>query len=122
MVKCPTGAITSERFLLHAERCLVFHNERAAALPFPSWIDPDAHNCLIGCMLCQTFCPEDKPFLRWFDGNEEFSDEETSPLLNGVSQEQLPTETFKKLERLELLDDLDKIPRNLAVFFRAEGK
>ena len=28
-VHCPTGAIAAERFLLHAERCLVFHNERA---------------------------------------------------------------------------------------------
>jgi len=25
---CPTGAITSGGFLLHAERCITFHNER----------------------------------------------------------------------------------------------
>jgi epoxyqueuosine reductase len=26
-LQCPTNAISSDRFLLHAERCLVFHNE-----------------------------------------------------------------------------------------------
>ncbi len=120
MIKCPTNAITADRFLIHAERCLVFHNERAAEVVFPSWIDPRAHNCLIGCMLCQRFCPEDKPFLRWFDGNEDFSHEETSLLLQGVAREQLPLETYRKLERLELLDDVAKLPRNLAVFFTPE--
>ncbi len=119
MIKCPTGAIGDERFLLHAERCLVFHNERSSALPFPSWIDPAAHNCLMGCMLCQRFCPEDKPFLGWFEGDEEFTHEETSLLLAGVSRERLPVETMAKLERLELLDDLDKMPRNLGVFFES---
>ncbi len=38
--KCPTGAITSERFLLRAERCITFHNERAGDFPFPAWLDP----------------------------------------------------------------------------------
>ena len=35
---CPTGAIAADRFLLHAERCLVFHNERPGTIPFPRWI------------------------------------------------------------------------------------
>jgi epoxyqueuosine reductase len=115
MVKCPTGAITDERFLLHAERCLVFHNERVAELPFPAWIDPAVHNCVMGCMRCQQYCPEDKPFLDWFEGDEEFSQEETSLLFEGISRDQLPLETINKLERLELLDDLNLLPRNLAV-------
>jgi epoxyqueuosine reductase len=115
LIKCPTGAITEERFLLHAERCLVFHNERSADLPFPTWIDPAVHNCLMGCMVCQQFCPEDKPFLEWFEEDEEFSEEEASLLLEGIHRDKYPRETLKKLERLELLDDLDKLPRNLAV-------
>jgi epoxyqueuosine reductase len=117
MLKCPTGAINGERFLIHAERCLVFLNERSSKYPFPSWVDPAVHNCVMGCMICQLFCPEDKPFLEWFEGDEEFSHEETSLLLKGVTKEQLSAETVKKLERLELLDDLDKMPRNLGVFF-----
>jgi epoxyqueuosine reductase len=117
LIKCPTGAITQERFLFHAERCLVFHNERSASIPFPAWIDPTAHNCLMGCMLCQQFCPEDKPFLDWFEGDEEFSPEETDLIMGGVRAEQLPAGTREKLERLALLDDLEILPRNLAVFF-----
>jgi epoxyqueuosine reductase len=117
LIKCPTGAITSERFLLRAERCIVFHNERSPDHPFPSWIDPASHNCLIGCMLCQQFCPEDKMFLEWVEGNEEFSHEETSLLLRGVSPDQLPATTKAKLEQLELLDSLEILPRNLGVFF-----
>jgi len=119
LIKCPTGAITSERFLLRAERCLVFHNERSPDHPFPSWISPTFHNCLMGCMLCQQFCPEDKMFLEWFEDNEEFSHEETSLLLRGVTADQLPGITKAKLERLELLDSLEILPRNLGVFFKA---
>lgn len=33
---CPTGAISSDRFLLHADRCIVFHNEKKGDVPFPS--------------------------------------------------------------------------------------
>jgi len=117
MLKCPTGAITEERFLLHAERCLVFHNERPGGIPFPSWIDRSAHNCLMGCMICQKFCPENKPVLNWFEGDEKFSNEETTLLMEGASREQFPAGMVKKLERLELLEDLDKLPRNLDVFF-----
>ncbi len=117
LTKCPTGAITSERFLLRTERCLVFHNERSPDHTFPDWINPASHNCLIGCMLCQQFCPEDKAFLEWFEGNETFSHEETSQLLSGTLSDQLPPTTQTKLERLELLDYLEILPRNLSVFF-----
>ncbi|UCH94623.1 MAG: hypothetical protein JSV88_30770 [Candidatus Aminicenantes bacterium] len=118
LTKCPTGAITSERFLLRAERCLVFHNERSPDHPFPDWIDPAWHNCLIGCMLCQQFCPENKAFLNWFEGNETFSHEETSLILKGTSVDRFPAATQAKLERLGLLDFLEILPRNLGVFFR----
>jgi epoxyqueuosine reductase len=121
LTRCPTGAITSKRFLLHAERCLVFHNERSADYPFPGWIDPASHNSLVGCMLCQQFCPENKAFLEWFEGNESFSHEETSLLLAGTSLKQLPTETQAKLERLGLLNYLEILPRNLGVFFQRES-
>jgi epoxyqueuosine reductase len=114
---CPTRAIISDRFLLHAERCIVFHNERPPEYPFPAWIDPAAHHCLVGCMRCQGFCPENKPFLEWIEGDEVFSEEETALLLAGATPDRLPAATVTKLERLELLDSLDTLPRNLGVFF-----
>ncbi|MCP4679156.1 MAG: hypothetical protein GY854_27420 [Deltaproteobacteria bacterium] len=117
VAKCPTGAITSERFLLRAEKCLVFHNERSREHPFPDWIDPASHNCLVGCMLCQQFCPENKPFLDWFEGNETFSHEETSLILKGTSSDQLQATTQAKLERLGLQYFFEILPRNLGVFF-----
>ena len=116
MIKCPTGAIAPDRFLLHAERCLVFHNERSSSYQFPNWIGPEMHNCLMGCMLCQRYCPEDKPFLEWFEESQDFDDDETSLLMKGSTLDRLPAKTGKKLDRLELINDIDKFPRNLGVF------
>ncbi len=50
-LNCPTRAISNDRFLLNAEKCLVFHNEKRGNIPFADWIDPSWHNCLIGCAL-----------------------------------------------------------------------
>jgi epoxyqueuosine reductase len=115
---CPTGAIPSDRFLLRAERCLVFHNERPGSVAFPSWIAPSWHNCLIGCMACQRICPQDKDFIPWVEGHTEFSQEETELLLDKVPLAQLPSVTTQKLEQLDLLDSLDILPRNLSVFLQ----
>jgi len=116
--KCPTGAIASDRFLLHHERCLVFHNEKKGDIPFPDWIDPSWHNCIIGCLLCQRVCPQNKDLLQWFEGNIEFTHEETAMLLKSTPHEQLPPETAEKLQQLNLLDSTDILPRNLGVFLK----
>jgi epoxyqueuosine reductase len=117
---CPTGAIPSDRFLLHAERCIVFHNEKKGDVPFPAWIDPSWHNCLIGCMHCQRVCPQNSKFLEWIEEREEFSQQETALLLEGGSRDRLPVATVGKLKRLDLLEDVDALPRNLSVFFRKQ--
>jgi epoxyqueuosine reductase len=114
---CPTGAIPSDRFLLHAERCLVYFNERPAEYPFPDWVPGSAHNSLIGCMTCQQVCPENKVFVDKFADEVRFSTKETSLLLNGIAYDRLTPETMKKLERIDMLGDLQLIPRNLGVFF-----
>jgi epoxyqueuosine reductase len=114
---CPTGAIATDRFLLHAERCIVFHNERKGNIPFPNWIDPSWHNCVQGCLHCQRTCPENRNFLQWIEEKQEFSQKETALLLNGASLTQLPATTVEKLEHLDLIGDLDRLPRNLSVFF-----
>jgi len=116
MSRCPTGAIVSHRFLILAERCLTFHNERTAE--FPEWIDPSWHNCLIGCMACQLACPVNKRFFHWFDEGVSFTGEETALLLRGVPGDQLPQTTGAKLEKLGLLEDVNLVSRNLAVLLR----
>jgi epoxyqueuosine reductase len=114
---CPVGAIIEERFLIHAERCLSFHNEQPGNIPFPSWLNPTWHNCLEGCMLCQRACPENKDFLEWVEEREEFYEEETNLIMQGVSPEHLAQETLDKLARLDILVDLEILPRNLGIFW-----
>ncbi len=115
---CPTGAIPSDRFLLRAERCIVYHNERKGDIPFPEWMDPAWHNCVVGCLHCQRVCPQNRKFLQWIGEREEFTEKETELLLEGASRDELTTVTIKKLEHLSLTDYLDNLPRNLSVFFR----
>lgn len=114
---CPTGAIPSDRFLLRAERCIVYHNEKKGDVPFPKWMDPSWHNCIVGCMRCQRVCPENKEVISWIGEEEEFSEEETTLLLEGVPRDELPNTTLRKLEHLSLLDYLASLPRNLSIFF-----
>lgn len=117
---CPTGAISAERFLLHAERCITFHNEEPGGIPFPAWLEPSWHNCLVGCLHCQRVCPENKEFLAWIEEGAEFSSEETRLLLEGTRLDQLPAATVEKLERWDLVDLVDVLPRNLRVFLRGD--
>lgn len=93
---CPVGAITSERFLLRAERCITFHNEKPVDVPFPAWIDPSWHNCLVGCLHCQRICPQNRDLLQWVEEGAEFSPEETALLLHGLTLDQLPPCDSKK--------------------------
>jgi epoxyqueuosine reductase len=116
---CPVGAITSERFLLRAERCITFHNEKPGDVPFPTWIDPSWHNCLIGCLHCQRVCPQNREFLHWIEERAEFSQEETALFLQGVAFDQLPPATVKKLEQSDVIKLLDVLPRNLGVLLKS---
>jgi len=115
---CPTGAIPSDRFLLRAELCISYHNEKKGDVPFPSWMDASWHNCIEGCMRCQRACPLNKQFLDWVGEEEELSEEETTLLLGGASRDMLPEETVTKLAHLDILDDVGILPRNLGVFFK----
>jgi epoxyqueuosine reductase len=81
-------------------------------------VDPAWHNCLVGCMLCQRVCPENKEVLGWVEEGAEFSQEETALLLEGVPPSQLPDLLMEKLARWDLVDLLDILPRNLGVFQR----
>jgi len=114
---CPTGAISSDRFLLHAERCIVYHNEKKGDVPFPDWMATSWHNCIVGCMHCQRVCPQNQEVIQWTREEEEFSEEETALLLEGIPRDKLPPTTLRKLEHLSLVDYFDSLPRNLSVFF-----
>jgi epoxyqueuosine reductase len=79
---CPTDAISEDRVLLRAERCLTFFNENTD--DWPEWVSPQAHNCLLGCLECQRACPAN-PELRIEDTGLSFSAAETRRLLSPES-------------------------------------
>ena len=115
---CPTGAIVHDRFLLRAELCITYYNEKKGEVPFPNWMKASWHNCILGCMYCQRVCPENKRFINWIGDEEEFSEEETSIILEGTPKDKLPTITLQKLQRLSLVDYYDRLHRNLSLFFQ----
>lgn len=115
--KCPTGAIPNDRFLLRVERCITYHNEQPGDVPFPEWIDPKGHNCLVGCLHCQKVCPANKEVRNWTDPGPEFSEEETKLIMNGIKFDDLPTETKKKFEKFEFVNYFEVFHRNLTPFF-----
>jgi epoxyqueuosine reductase len=115
--KCPSGAVSSDRFLLRAEKCITYHNE--SERPFPEWIDPSWHNCLIGCMICQNVCPANPPSVRHTAQAATFSEEETGQILDGVSRENLAAETVEKLKQVGLFDDCKLVARNLKALLAA---
>jgi epoxyqueuosine reductase len=112
---CPTGAITSERFLIRAERCLTFLNEKKGR--FPSWVDPSWHHCLFGCMRCQETCPLNKQVKNWIEDREEFTEQETALIMKKVPLGQIPASTRKKIEGLCMTDEYELWSRNLSFLF-----
>jgi epoxyqueuosine reductase len=111
---CPAGAIPAGGLLLRAERCLTLHNERPADVPFPPWIEPDWHNCLVGCLHCQRVCPENRGVWPWVVDGASFTEQETTLLREGTSLDRLPAATMEKLQQSGLVDYSDVLQRNLA--------
>lgn len=117
---CPTGAIGQDRFLLHAERCLTFHNEKPGNVPFPEWVHPSWHECLVGCMYCQRVCPQNRAVLDQVEAGPVFTEEETELLLQGTAAGSMPTDTIAKLQAHDLVEYLDVMPRNLGALVARE--
>jgi len=117
---CPTGAISPDRFMVRAERCLTFLNEHPGE--FPPWIDPSWHHRLFGCMRCQSVCPQNRGGLSWTEEGDHFSEEETKLLLEGVPFSRIPGSMKRKLERFKLTArDYGLLPRNIKAVLRNAG-
>lgn len=117
---CPTGAISGERFLLRGELCLTFFNEYEEA--WPGWLTSAAHNCLVGCLLCQKACPHNAGRLRFERTREEFTPDETATLLDGTCDANQPLwhAITGKLARLGLEGYETILGRNLKALLIAE--
>ncbi len=111
---CPTGAISKDHFLLSAEKCLTYHNERTH--PFPNWLKAEWHHCLVGCMICQNICPLNKSYVDNIEEVATFSEQETLQLLSNTPKTKLSYGTIDKLKKINLFTDYELIGRNLTVF------
>jgi len=117
---CSAGAIDPNRFLIHAERCITFWNEEPPQVAFPGWMQQSWHNCLVGCMHCQTVCPENRGRAERFQEGAEFSEDETALLLRGLPPTDLPHALAEKLRENDLLEVADLFPRNLGALLHAK--
>jgi epoxyqueuosine reductase len=125
---CPTGAIREGRFLISAERCFTLHSE--SRRPIPAWAKPPKSVCLIGCMDCQSICPENANRLKTVPAGVEFTAEETEAVIEAgrrlgsvtggagqgvvdLQQSAAWRSARAKFDRLEMSEDLEVMGRNL---------
>jgi epoxyqueuosine reductase len=116
---CPNGAIAEERFIIRADRCLTYLNERAKE-PFPAWVSPTAHHAIVGCLSCQIACPYNKKLLGWIEPRAEFSEDETRYLLAGHFEGPEAKAMEERLGTIGL--DLTIFPRNLAALIASRDE
>jgi epoxyqueuosine reductase len=117
---CPTGCIPSNRFLIHAEKCLTYLNEYE--LDFPAWVNPDWHNAIIGCSKCQEICPVNKPYWGNIETGPSFSEEETKLILNRTPEELLNPDMKMKLGQMIEDGYCTVLGRNLRVLIDKQKK
>ena len=101
---CPTCALSHEKDLIDAGRCLTMLNELPGA--FPGWVQADWHNALVGCTACQHTCPHNRAFLA-ARTVAVFDEEETRAFLRG----ELSAEQMEPLGSLRYFKEV--LPRNL---------
>ncbi len=110
---CPTEAITEKRLLLYSDRCLTYYSENMD--DFPQWINESWQHCLVGCVVCQTVCPENKGLDIQSESTSVFLEEETNALLEALQESDLTESVARKLDELSLLEYWSPISRNLKI-------
>lgn len=109
--KCPSNAISRDRFLIRAERCLTFHNERE--VDFPAGLLREWHHCLVGCLYCQTYCPINKKVKGWIEECGTLDAHDTAVLLDGGPPEALSKSGRGILDEFGFAEELPELSRNL---------
>lgn len=117
---CPTACIQRGTFVLDAGRCLTLYNENDGR--FPNFVLPSMHHALMGCLKCQTSCPEDRGFAGITASLGEIGSEETRKILDGRADEPLLASLRKTLAGFPALETAAGFPiltRNLKALIRA---
>lgn len=94
-------------------------NEKDSSESFPSWVKPEWHNAIVGCMLCQRACPYNRHALRWVEEGASFTEEETANLLRRRRSEGSERRIRRKVASAGL--DISTFPRNLAAILERSG-
>gem|GEM_PF-551663 len=115
---CPTQCIPQDRLLIHADHCLTYFNENEG--DFPPSIPVQSHNALIGCMLCQIICPQNKKYFEINQDTITFTEEEIACILQKTPRENIPQALAKKLVDLDIYEDYPELQRNLTVLMNKE--
>ncbi|MDV3425769.1 MAG: 4Fe-4S binding protein [Bacillota bacterium] len=108
---CPTGAITNDRFVIHASKCITLQNE--SEKDFPKWLNTKWNNSIIGCMRCQIICPVNRDSIKNVEDLTEFNERETKMILSKTPLDELPETTYRKLELINFIEYYDLLARNL---------
>ncbi len=114
--QCPSNCITEDNFVIDAGKCLALYNEIEGE--FPKWIDPNAHNALMGCMKCQLHCPANREVIKLTGRLEDVTEEETKKILKGAPDRKLLDSLSNKLRNFYPTTSKDSFPiftRNLRV-------
>jgi epoxyqueuosine reductase len=120
---CPTGSIQPDFFLLDAGKCLSLYNEVDGAIP--DWISPTAHNAVMGCVLCQLYCPANRQLIRDVEVIEEIPQAIISGLLNGGIDEIELKNLRSLLHGFSPTRSRERLPlliRNLACLLESRGE
>jgi epoxyqueuosine reductase len=117
---CPTDCMSRTRFVIDAGRCISLANENPGE--FPNGILPSMHHALMGCLKCQTPCPENSRIPDLVNTLEAVSEENTRKILRGQPDDALLNSLRQKLRLFPDVAPADFFPilkRNLSVLIRA---
>ncbi len=116
---CPTECIRRDAFLIDAGRCLTLYNENPGK--FPNFILPSMHHALMGCLRCQTRCPENGGLTEITATLGEVPAVATRGILDGRADEALLAtlrETLAGFPALDKAADIPILTRNLRALLR----
>lgn len=119
--KCPTGAISEDRFVINVDRCIPLYNEISGELP--EWILKKSYNALMGCMHCQLNCPANRDAISNAVAFDDLSESETYAILNEVENKDMVHALSHKLRVCTYDTALRVLPvfsRNLKAFLRGQ--
>ena len=112
VMACPTRAIASDHNVINADVCLTSINEHSGA--FPDWIDKGAHNSLVGCMKCQSCCPQNRCNRNNTEIGVSFTEAETTELLEHKEGSTYSDMLMEKIKTAGITTYAQVLPRNLA--------